>query len=100
MRSLIAVAALGIGLAGCATTEEKGLDASGNDVRYACDATRVHGLIGQTATQALGTEAVRGSGSRTMRWISPGMAVTMDYRTDRLNIHLDGQNRVTRIDCG
>lgn len=100
MRSLIAVAALGIGLAGCATTEEKGLDASGNDVRYACDATRVQGLIGQTATQALGTEAVRGSGSRTMRWISPGMAVTMDYRTDRLNIHLDGQNRVTRIDCG
>ena len=100
MRSLIAVAALGIGLAGCATTEEKGLDASGNDVRYACDATRVQGLIGQTATQALGTEAVRGSGSRTMRWISPGMAVTMDYREDRLNIEIDAAGTISRVTCG
>ncbi len=100
MRSLIAIAAVGVALAGCKTTEDKAVDAGGNDVRYTCDATRVQGLIGQVASQALGTEAVRGSNSRTMRWISPGMAVTMDYRTDRLNIHLDGQNRVTRIDCG
>lgn len=102
MRSLIAVAAvgLGLGLAGCKTTEDKAIDEGGNDVRYTCDATRVQGLIGQVATQALGTEAIRGSGARTMRWIAPGTAVTMDYRTDRLNIHLDAQNRVTRVDCG
>ncbi len=100
MRSLIAVATVGLVVAGCTTTGGEDVSKGGNDVRYTCDATRVQGLIGQTATQALGTEAVRGSGSRTMRWIAPGMAVTMDYRTDRLNIHLDGQNKVTRIDCG
>lgn len=100
MRSLIAMAAVGLVLAGCNTTAGDGKARGVNDVRYACDATRAQSLIGQVASQALGTDAVRTSGARTMRWISPGMAVTMDYRTDRLNIHLDGQNRVTRVDCG
>ena len=26
--------------------------------------------------------------------------VTMEYRADRLNLHLDAQDRVERIDCG
>jgi hypothetical protein len=68
--------------------------------RFTCNAARVQGLVGQTASQAVGTDAVRGSGARTMRWIAPGTMVTMDYRTDRLNIHLDAQNKVTRIVCG
>lgn len=100
MRSLMALATAGLALAACETTDDKAVDAGGNDVRYVCDATRVQGLIGQVASQTLGTDAIRGSGARTMRWIAPGTAVTMDYRTDRLNIHLDAQNRVTRIDCG
>jgi hypothetical protein len=35
-----------------------------------------------------------------MRWITPDGAYTMDFRTDRLNIHLDSRNRVTKINCG
>ena len=99
MRGLMAVVtAAGLALAGCMTNgPEKEV---GDDVRFACNASRVQGLIGQLATQTLGTEAVRASGSRTLRWIAPGQAVTMDFRTDRLNLHLDGQNRVTRVDCG
>jgi hypothetical protein len=65
-----------------------------------CNAARAQGLIGRAATSQLGTEAVRLTGARDVRWIAPGMAVTMDYRPDRLNIETDAQNRVRTIRCG
>lgn len=65
-----------------------------------CNAEGLGDLVGREATGALGTEAVRRSGSRTLRWIRPGDAVTMDYRPDRLNVHLDARNRVERFACG
>lgn len=71
-----------------------------DDPRYTCDAGRVQGLVGQVATQKLAAEAVRAAGARTMRWIEPGHAYTMDYRTDRLNLHLDARNVITKVDCG
>jgi hypothetical protein len=65
-----------------------------------CDATRAQHLVGRQATQELGAEAVRVTGAGTLRWIPEGSAITMDYRTDRLNIELDRGNRVIRIHCG
>lgn len=67
---------------------------------YRCDASRAQGLVGQPASQDLGARALRLTGSRTLRWIRPGDAVTMDYREDRLNIHLDARGRVERLTCG
>jgi hypothetical protein len=65
-----------------------------------CDASRAQGLVGQRATPALGAEAVRLSGAGALRWVSLGAMVTMDYREDRLNIHLDADNKVAKISCG
>ena len=65
-----------------------------------CNAAPAQGLIGRAAGSQLGTEALRLSGARDLRWIAPGMAVTMDYREDRLNIETDAQNRVRTIRCG
>ncbi|WP_066479856.1 MULTISPECIES: I78 family peptidase inhibitor [unclassified Sphingomonas] len=65
-----------------------------------CDAAPVQDLIGRPATAALGLDARDRSGARTLRWIQPGMAVTMDYRQDRLNIDVDEKNVVTRLACG
>jgi hypothetical protein len=65
-----------------------------------CNAARAQPLVGRGATGEVGAEALRLSGARNIRWIAPGTAVTMDYREDRLNIELDGRNRVTRIRCG
>jgi hypothetical protein len=65
-----------------------------------CDAVPAQSLIGQTASTALGAEALRLTGARGLRWIQPGQAVTMDYRQDRLNIELDGNNRVVALRCG
>jgi len=65
-----------------------------------CDAARAQSLMGRAASQSLGTEALRLSGARTLRWIAPGMAVTMDYRTDRLNVETNAQGQVIAIRCG
>ena len=65
-----------------------------------CNADRLGGLAGREASSALGAEALRRSGARTLRWIRPGDAVTMDYREDRLNIHVDARGRVERFACG
>ena len=57
-------------------------------------------LSGQPATAELGAQALERSGGRTVRWIQPNTAVTMDYRQDRLDIYLDENNAVSKISCG
>ena len=75
---------------GCTTVPEPRL----------CDAARADTLIGSPATASLGTQVLKLTGARALRWIQPGTMVTMDYRADRLNIRLDANNRITKIDCG
>jgi len=65
-----------------------------------CNAAGGQGLVGRAASSQLGTEALRLTGARDLRWIPPGGMVTMDYRPDRLNIETDAQNRVRTIRCG
>ena len=65
-----------------------------------CEAAPAQHLIGRAATQELGAEAMRLTGAASLRWIPEGGMVTMDYRPDRLNIELDGSNRVKAIRCG
>ena len=67
---------------------------------YRCSDRGLQDLVGRAASRELGAEALRRSGARTLRWIRPGDMVTMDYRTDRLNIHLDARHRVERFACG
>lgn len=65
-----------------------------------CNATKAQSLIGRTAATQLGAEGLRLTGATALRWMRPGDAVTMDYRTDRLNIELDSANRIVRVTCG
>jgi hypothetical protein len=99
MRALMLGASL---MSGCATTtagEPETIPVRG-DTGHKCDASSARGLVGKIASQALAAEAMRLTGAGTMRWVPEGGMVTMDYREDRLNIHLDRQNRVARIACG
>jgi hypothetical protein len=73
--------------------------ASGQTLRM-CVADGLTGLTGKTRSEAVASEALRRSGARNIRWISPGMAVTMDFRSDRLNLELDAQGKIVRAHCG
>ncbi len=74
--------------------------AAGTDNAARCDAEKLNGLVGQTASEAVLAKAVKDSGARHARVLKPGMAMTMDYREDRVSIEVDEQNRIVRANCG
>lgn len=65
-----------------------------------CDATPVSWAVGRKADEEVMKKVWRQSGAGLVRPIAPGQAVTMDFRQDRINVHLDAANTITRLDCG
>ncbi|WP_284326788.1 I78 family peptidase inhibitor [Cypionkella aquatica] len=61
----------------------------------ACGADQLQTLVGQSAKVL---ETMRFG--QTVRIIRPGMAVTMDYAAERLNINIDAAEVITRVNCG
>jgi hypothetical protein len=94
---LVALALLATGCASvpAAKAEETPVRGAGS-----CDAKKAQGLVGKTRSEAVGAKARRLSGAARLRWIPKDSMVTMDYREDRLNLHLDARNRIVRIACG
>ncbi len=66
----------------------------------ACDAAPAQGFVGKLSNPDRNAEIQRLTGARSLRWIGPNMAVTMDYREDRVNVHYDNDQFVTQISCG
>jgi hypothetical protein len=81
----------------------RGLDAypeHGVTAGKTCRAPDPARFVGRAATAALGTEARDAAGAASVRWIRHDSQVTMDYRTDRLNVRLDARNMVVGLSCG
>lgn len=66
----------------------------------ACNGDAGQSFVGQTATAETGAALLRATGARTLRWVAPGMAVTMDFRPDRLTVSYDGAMKIERVSCG
>lgn len=64
-----------------------------------CQADKGQWAIGQIADDALVAKVKADTTSDRVRVIRPGMAVTMDYREDRVNLDVDADNRVTGVRC-
>ena len=64
-------------------------------VENACGANELQYLVGQPASRL---ETLRFGGP--VRFITPGMAVTMDYVADRLNIQINGAEKIISVECG
>lgn len=84
-------------LAGCATVPA---DPPPNENGTICRGDELGRFIGQIATGALGSEMLRASGARILRWVPLGGAVTMDFSPQRLTVQLDGAIRVRSANCG
>ncbi len=67
---------------------------------YTCRNEGLGRFVGREATAELGAELLRASSAKTVRWVRPGMMVTMDYREDRLTVRLDDRNRILSANCG
>lgn len=65
-----------------------------------CDADAAKALIGRKMSDEAGQKARALAGAGMVRWVRPGQAVTLDYRTDRLNIMLDDKDRIASLSCG
>jgi Peptidase inhibitor I78 family len=96
---------IAISLTGCAnpareapytTTPVPAQEAGG----FECSAEAAQYAVGQKTSVALATELMKKTGSNTLRWIPPRTAVTMDFRSDRLNISYDDNMVIDRISCG
>jgi hypothetical protein len=68
---------------------------------YTCRLDGLERFVGQPANADIAAEIQRTSGARSVRWTGQGMAVTMDFREDRVNVQLDERMaKIVRITCG
>lgn len=65
-----------------------------------CGAALVQGYVGLRANDVTRQQVAERSRARTVRWIEPGMPVTMDFRSDRLNGELDADGVIEALRCG
>ena len=91
--------ALALLLTGCMPMDTPAVPAAvGEEGR--CNLRALQALVGREGSAELGAEALRLSGAAVLRWKPPGAVVSMDFRTDRLNVELDAAGRVTEFGCG
>ena len=85
-----------LSLASCASQPATDTVASGGT----CNAEPAQSHVGKPATDANVQAAFKASGAKTLRALTPGQAMTMDYREDRVNIVQDASGNIERISCG
>nr|WP_314484211.1 I78 family peptidase inhibitor [uncultured Pseudomonas sp.] len=102
-RAYLATLAVAAVLAGCST----GGDSSGSQVPEApagndgrCQASGADFAVGKMGSADLLEQARKASGSQMARILKPHDVVTLEYRSERLNLNVDEQGRVTRVNCG
>jgi len=97
--SLLAVSLL----AGCSiTSNESAADtAATTDTGHSrCEAKAAEFTIGKKASPELLEQARTRSGAQNARFLLPTDMVTLEYRSDRLNLNTDANRVVTRVNCG
>lgn len=92
-------------LTGCSTGGASNSSGNGapsapanNDGR--CEASGADFSVGKHSSAALLEQARTSSGSQTARILKPNDVVTLEYRSDRLNLNVDDKGVVTRVNCG
>ena len=122
IRSLMFAALAALALSACATPADETSSSSGSSVSgersgtippkppypenpppedvMKCDATTMAWATGKLADEATVQRIRTETHSKGVRVIKPGMAVTMDYREDRVNIDVDNNNRIVSVRCG
>lgn len=96
---LVAAPLAAMPLVGC-TTAAAPVQQVGSLPEGECDAASAQQHLGKKATAAIAEQLLRETGARTLRWVAPDMAVTMDFRPDRLTVSYDRDMAINGIACG
>lgn len=86
-----------LALSGCVQSTSGGREISDDP---SCDAAKAQSFVGKSASSEIAEAARKSAGAEIVRWLRPGMAVTMEFRMGRLNITIDEKNLITGINCG
>lgn len=65
-----------------------------------CDAAPAQRYLGQKADSTVVQAALTATRAKQVRVIKPDMMVTMDFRSDRLNVRVDDDGKIIAITCG
>ncbi len=65
-----------------------------------CSSNGLDRFIGQSATADTEAQMKAASGAKVVRMVGPDMAVTMDFRPDRLTVRYDANRRIISAACG
>lgn len=65
-----------------------------------CQADPGQRFVGQAASEDIVEQARGATGANSVRVLKPGEAATMDFRDDRLNLHLDEHGVIATVTCG
>lgn len=92
-----------LALAGCSTpgASEPAKDAAVADAGHSrCEAKAAEFTIGQKASPQLLEQARTRAGAQNARILKPNDMITLEYRSDRLNLNTDDNLVITRVNCG
>lgn len=95
-------------LAGCSSTASDPGAASAvkadapasNAIPRRCDAGLGQFAVGKPASIDLLSQVRTRTGSQDARILGPDDMVTLEYRSERVNVNTDASGKVTRINCG
>ena len=89
-------------LTGCSSrSTESAKDPVATDTGHSrCEAKAAEFTIGKKASPQLLEQARTRSGAQNARFLKPDDMVTLEYRSDRLNLNTDNNLVVTRVNCG
>ncbi|MFJ4249771.1 I78 family peptidase inhibitor [Pseudomonas sp. NPDC089741] len=89
-------------LAGCSTnSSESAKDAVATESGHSrCEATAAEFAIGKKASPELLEQARAKAGAQNARFLKPTDMITLEYRSDRLNLNTDTNLVITRVNCG
>ncbi|ANI53723.1 hypothetical protein PDR5_19930 [Pseudomonas sp. DR 5-09] len=65
-----------------------------------CEASAAEFALGKKASPELLEQARKKAGAQNARFLKPNDMITLEYRSDRLNLNTDQNLVVTRVNCG
>ncbi|WP_339483215.1 MULTISPECIES: I78 family peptidase inhibitor [unclassified Pseudomonas] len=88
-------------LSGCSSTSESTPEAVATETGHSrCEAKAAEFAIGKQASPQLLEQARTRAGAQIARILKPNDMVTLEYRSDRLNLNTDANLMIKQVNCG